>query len=87
MNIQEINAKLMTLQSKKIGGKNRFLTENNFYRQKQNGAKIFRDWLVLSSSNKSLFCWVCKLFTSNSNVNVSKLAICGFDDWKHSQTF
>lgn len=78
-NPPEKNINLITETSKIIGGKNRLLTESNFYRLKQNGEKIMRDWLVLSPSNKCLFCWVCKLFASN----ISKLATCGFDDWKH----
>ncbi|XP_042902047.1 zinc finger MYM-type protein 5-like [Parasteatoda tepidariorum] len=60
------------------GGK-RLLTKINFFKIKKNGEKLAREWLVLSASEKKLFCWVCKLFGNTT----TSLSTSGFDDWKH----
>lgn len=65
-----------------IGNKKRSLTEAHFYRLKVNGEKVKRDWLILSPSDFSLYCWICKLFSPT--VTVSCLSTSGFNDWKHT---
>lgn len=62
-----------------ISGNKRFLTKSHFYLTKKNNEKIAREWLVLSCSDRSLYCWVCKLFGNK----FTSLSTCGFNDWKH----
>lgn len=66
-------------QKKNIAGFNRSLSRNHFFRVKQNKEIVNRTWLVLSPTNKCLYCWVCKLFSDNKTT----LAGSGFSDWKH----
>lgn len=74
------NIHLVDKTERLIGENKRFLTEAHFYRYKSN-QRIKRDWLILSPSTFSLFCWICKLF---SKTFFSTLSTTGFSDWKHA---
>jgi hypothetical protein len=53
--------------------------ESKFYCVKINGTKEIREWLIFSETSKSIYCFVCKLFSSISN----KISVEGFNDWKN----
>lgn len=74
------NIDMLNLTEKTIGNVKRCLTEFHFYRVTKNGDKLKREWLVLSPSNYSLYCYLCKLFSTCN----SALATSGFNDWKHA---
>jgi hypothetical protein len=78
-NVPPQNTDLISETKKNISGYNRCLTKNHFFRIKQNKEMVNRTWLVLSPTNKSLYCWVCKLFSENKTT----LGGTGFSDWKH----
>lgn len=61
------------------GNKDRVLTEHNFYRHKKNNEKTKRDWLIYSPSKRVLFCYVCKLFSSNCQALSNE----GYSNWKN----
>ena len=42
---------------------NQKLNSNAFFRITNSGEKIKRDWLVYTESNKSVYCYICKLFS------------------------
>ncbi len=54
-----------------------------FKRQLRNGESIYREWLLYSPSQGSVYCFVCRLFSSSE----SKFALgSGYSDWKHAVT-
>lgn len=75
-----LNLEMLPLIENTIGNTKRFLTEKHFYRTMKNGEKLKREWLILSPSNYSVYCYVCKLFSTCN----SALATTGFCDWKHA---
>lgn len=56
----------------------RTFQESNFYTTKSNGIKEKREWLLFSETSKSVYCFVCKLFSRVS----SKMKL-GCNDWKN----
>ena len=60
--------------------KNRKLNDSAFFTDSPNGEKNDRHWLLYSPSTGRVFCFVCKLFSSNSTV---ALANQGFDSWSN----
>ena len=64
------------------GTKSRFCTENMFYGKKPNGERYRREWLIYSPTTGRVYCFACKLFSSEENSN--KLFNDGFNDWKNS---
>ena len=56
----------------------RSLQEGHFYRIKTNGVKEKRDWLVFSETSRSIYCYVCKMFSRS----VKSKLISGFQNWK-----
>ncbi|XP_043484549.1 zinc finger MYM-type protein 1-like [Leptopilina heterotoma] len=59
----------------------RALKTSDFYRLKSNGGKEKREWLIYDSSTKSLYCYPCKLFSTD--VTCSLTSSCGFNDWRN----
>lgn len=57
----------------------RSLKETDFYRSKPNGVKENREWLIYDSSVKRVYCYPCKLFSTE----ISSLSDCGYGDWKN----
>lgn len=74
------NIKLASATERTIGDRKRCLTENHFYRLKCNQEKVKRDWMTLSPTTLSVFCWVCKLYSKTPTAMSSG----GFSDWKHA---
>lgn len=67
------------------GGKKR---ERSFYpslfqRQLCNGEFVNREWLLYSPSKGSVYCFVCRLFSTKESKFSSG---CGYSDWKHAAT-
>ncbi|XP_067119565.1 zinc finger MYM-type protein 1-like [Centruroides vittatus] len=62
------------------GGKTvtRTLKKNIFTRNKANGEKIEREWLVCSPRSKAIYCYVCKIFAIRRTAFTE-----GFSDWKN----
>lgn len=58
----------------------RQFTEFHLKRILANGTKIEREWIVYSPSRQSIFCFVCRLFSSQTKSFESD----GFNDWKNS---
>lgn len=56
----------------------RTFQESNFYTTKSNGFKEKREWLLFSETTKSVYCFVCKLFS-----RVSSKMKEGYNDWKN----
>lgn len=56
----------------------RSFQESNFYYIKANGEKERREWLIFTETSKSIYCYVCKLFSRSS-----KFATTGFNDWRN----
>ncbi|KAG8172635.1 hypothetical protein JTE90_001703 [Oedothorax gibbosus] len=57
----------------------RTCTPNNFFRKKQNGEVIERQWLIYTKSANALFCYPCKLFSESSDA----LCTSGLIDWQN----
>ena len=57
----------------------RYCSKSIFKGTKANGEVYDREWLVYSPTIGSVYCFVCKLFSSSS----SALASTAFSDWKH----
>jgi len=54
------------------------------YRIMKNGEKIARHWLLYSKSLDRIYCFCCKLFSSQLKIpNPGSLANNGTSDWKH----
>nr|XP_015918874.1 zinc finger MYM-type protein 5-like [Parasteatoda tepidariorum] len=66
---------------RQIGDKNRHVTKDLFFRKLSKDEIIKRDWLILSKSTGKLYCYVCKLFSSEISQNVFQT---GFNDWKNA---
>ncbi|XP_067127187.1 zinc finger MYM-type protein 1-like [Centruroides vittatus] len=62
------------------GGKTvtRTLKKYIFTRNKANGEKIKREWLVYSPRSKAIYCYVCKIFAIKRTIFTE-----GFSDWKN----
>ena len=58
----------------------RKLNDSAFWRVMPNGEKSERHWLLYSPLTGRIFCFVCKLFSSN---NTSSLSNKGYDSWAH----
>lgn len=56
----------------------RYLNENNFYFLKPNGQKQKREWVIYSAKSNCVYCYLCKLFSSQENT----LRSC-FNGWKN----
>jgi hypothetical protein len=54
------------------------LKESPFYLTRDNGTKEKKEWLIFSETTKSAYCFICKLFSTKSNVLVT-----GCSDWKN----
>lgn len=65
----------------KIGKSNRKLPQKAFYRKLLNGKYKYRDWLLYSKSQNSLFCFYCILFAS-CKTKFSRSGS-GYVDWKN----
>lgn len=57
----------------------RYANISYFTRVLLNGEKIKREWLLYSPSEGTLYCFVCRLFSSKCLAFGTK----GFEDWKH----
>ena len=62
--------------------KQRKFTKVHYNRRLANGEEIRRHWLQYSVSNDSVYCFCCKLFTSNATGS-SSLSDKGSRDWKN----
>lgn len=51
-----------------------------FYCKLKNGEEIDREWMLYSPSTGSIYCFVCRLFSSKA----AQFSSIGFDDWKNS---
>ncbi len=58
---------------------NRRFSSTHFIRRLENGESIERQWLVYSTSNDTVFCFCCKLFSTKA----IPLAECGYQNWRH----
>lgn len=81
-NPPEQNMDLISKTERVISNKKRSLSKNCFYRVKKNNELVNREWLVLSPSTLSLYCWVCKLFNKTA-LTKTALSSSGLNDWKH----
>ncbi|XP_066590524.1 zinc finger MYM-type protein 1-like [Prorops nasuta] len=60
----------------------RYFSHNYFYRKLSNDEKCERKWIIFSESTGNIFCYACKLFSTNqTNVFVQK----GFCNWKKAE--
>lgn len=66
---------------RKIGKYNRKLPREAFYRKLLNGEYKYRDWLLYSKSQNSLFCFYCLLFAP-CKTKFSRFGS-GYIDWKN----
>lgn len=57
----------------------RQLQSSAFYKDKVNGEKVLREWLVYSPKSGHVYCYVCKLFSKKC----TRLTLEGFSDWKN----
>lgn len=57
----------------------RQLHSSAFYKNKVNGEKVLREWLIYSPKSGHVYCYVCKLF-SKKRIH---LTVGGFNDWKN----
>ena len=74
------NIQFASATERTIGDRKRSLSESHFYRFKCNQEKIKRDWLTLSPTTLSVYCWVCKLFSKTATA----MSAGGFSDSKHA---
>lgn len=61
---------------------NRFLSPSLFERVMANGEKHDRKWLLYSNSTGNVFCYVCKLFSTNDDCPFVRD---GFSNWKKGE--
>lgn len=69
---------------RKYNNQNRFISNSLFTRVLANGEKHDRKWLMYSESTGCVFCYVCKLFSTNANEE-SKFVKNGFSNWKKAK--
>lgn len=60
----------------------RAFSHSLFYRKMPNGERVKRSWLSYSEVNDAVFCYSCKLFSTQ----VIKLIKGGLNDWKNIHT-
>lgn len=79
-NVQQSVEKLDFVNSiKQYPDRKRSCSTNMFYKNRLNGEKIQRTWILYSESLGKIFCIYCKLFANKSG----QFSCDGFDDWKH----
>lgn len=64
-------------------GKTRKCTTALFTRTTPNGNTSKREWLLYSKSTGSVYCFVCKLFSTNTE-STKLTSAAGFSDWKNN---
>ncbi|XP_013873629.1 TATA-binding protein-associated factor 2N isoform X2 [Austrofundulus limnaeus] len=65
----------------RLGGRwTRHLTNDLFHCQLPNNQIVSREWLLYSPSTGSVYCYACKLLSSQKHSFIS-----GFSDWRHPQ--
>lgn len=68
------------LTRRKIGKYYRYLSRDVFIKELHNGETKFRDWLLYSHSENSLFCFYCLLFGKNKTAFSTEGK--GYINWK-----
>lgn len=68
-------------ESQDSAGIKRRATKDLFYRTQINGEQRFRDWLVFSKTNKTLYCLPCYFFGKSKSSLASEQ---GYGDWKNA---
>jgi hypothetical protein len=56
----------------------RKLNESHFYLTRANGTQEKREWLVFSETTKSVYCFICKLLSTKSNILITGCSV-----WKN----
>jgi len=64
---------------REFGKQNRYFSSNYFQRKLNNGEMCDRKWLLFSESAGAVFCYACKIFSSDQNNTFIKK---GFCNWK-----
>lgn len=64
-----------------LKGEMRQLSSTWFYKYLPCGEKVLRKWMVYSPIKKSLFCFCCKLFCTNTKEAGTSKFITGFQSW------
>ena len=83
LEFQHLDADFSTSETCITGDKfKRRFSKSLFWREQLNGEIVKREWLCYSPSTKKLYCFVCKLFASDSEKIM--LASVGYGDWKHA---
>ena len=83
LEFQHLDADFSTSETCITGDKfKRRCSKSLFWREQLNGEIVKREWLCYSPSTKKLYCFVCKLFASDSEKII--LASVGYGDWKHA---
>ena len=83
LEFQHLDADFSTSETCITGDKfKRRCSKSLFWREQLNGEIVKREWLCYSPSTKKLYCFVCKLFASDSEKIM--LASVGYGDWKHA---
>lgn len=62
-------------------GNARHFSNLHFYRILSNGERLRRQWLLYSNSKNLLFCFCCKLFSTETNRFIT-----GYNDWRNVGT-
>ncbi len=70
-------------ESKDSSGTTRRATKELFYRMQINREKRFRDWLVFSKTNQTLYCLPCYFFGKSKRSLASQK---GYGDWKNASS-
>lgn len=68
-------------QGEKTKGQSRQLTTNWFYKYLPNGERILRKWMIYSPTKKMLFCFCCRLFSTDFKESGTSKFVSGFDKW------
>lgn len=69
---------------RQFGNQYRYFSPNLYVKKLRNGEKSERKWIMFSEYNGSIFCFVCKIFSNNSNNPFVKD---GFSNWKKGEEY
>lgn len=81
---QNKNSSFIT-SKRQFKNQNRYFSSHYFYKKLQNGEQCERKWIMFSESTGSIFCYFCKIFSTDLNHCENSFVKGGFSNWKKAE--